>query len=108
MVRFAFQNGAFCVLKWCVLRSKMVRFAKRPAEGILYGLCAAESASVMEGNGRLQGAVYSPWQHHAALCHARGGACQHQCCDQNAVCQLCCHVLFQNICSSMIFSVLSI
>ena len=27
MVHFAFQNGAFCVPKRCVLHSKMVRFA---------------------------------------------------------------------------------
>ena len=29
MVRFAFQNGAFCVPKVAVLRCKMVRFAKQ-------------------------------------------------------------------------------
>ena len=26
-VRFALQNGAFCILKWCILHSKMVHFA---------------------------------------------------------------------------------
>ena len=33
-VRFAFQNGAFCNVKWCVLQCKMVRFAKRYSDSL--------------------------------------------------------------------------
>ena len=46
MVRFTFQNGAFCVLKWCILQCKMVRFAKRHSEGcILAKICLLMSSS---------------------------------------------------------------
>ena len=35
-MRFAFQKWQFCVLKWCVLRCKMVRFAKRHSDSLIF------------------------------------------------------------------------
>ena len=60
-VRFALQNGAFCILKRCVLRSKMVRFAKRHAgavidksKSIAWGLYQTRASNCMKLSGTKQ------------------------------------------------------
>ena len=48
MVHFVFQNGAFCVLKWCILRSKTVRFAFQKCQ-----FCNAKVAVLQNGTQEL-------------------------------------------------------